>query len=57
MLSMQQSVQLLQQGKVEKAIEGFSQRLSIDSKDVDANQLIGVSYIMTSDYKLAENTC
>jgi len=47
-------VQLLQTGQVDKAVSGLSQLLKINAKDIESHQLIGVCYIMLSEYKLAE---
>ena len=54
MLSIQQSAQLLQSGKLKEAVAALVQRIEFSARDVEAHQLLGVCYILTADLKLAE---
>lgn len=54
MHNLQQCANLLQSGQVMLAINLLKEILLSDSKNVEAQQLLGVSYIICKEYKLAE---
>ena len=54
MTRIQECVQLLQTGQLDKAVAGLNQLLAANAKDVEAHQLIGVCFIMLSENKAAE---